>query len=170
MKKLLRSTRGRVFTLQNLDRLVDHTRLARSRVVALAPRPLPAPLARRPLAHPARRPAPCQRLPWTSSSHAIPEPAPSVTTPSSHDQNRQRHTRRAHSHTRPLAAPATGNSIVVHHELTTLHPPLPPRARPTAPTAPQPRPRPSALAAPRAQRSPGDPKTFSKNRGILATA
>lgn len=31
MKKLLLSTRGRVFTLQNLDRLVDHTRLAKFR-------------------------------------------------------------------------------------------------------------------------------------------
>ena len=31
MKKLLLSTRGRVFTLQNLDRLVDSTRLAEFR-------------------------------------------------------------------------------------------------------------------------------------------
>ena len=31
MKKLLLSTRGRVFTLQNLDRLVDNTRLAEFR-------------------------------------------------------------------------------------------------------------------------------------------
>lgn len=31
MKKLLRSTRGRVFTLQNLDRLVNSTRLAEFR-------------------------------------------------------------------------------------------------------------------------------------------
>ena len=31
MKKLLLSTRGRVFTLQNLDRIVDHTRLAEFR-------------------------------------------------------------------------------------------------------------------------------------------
>ena len=31
MKKLLLSTRGRVFTLQNLNRLVDSTRLAEFR-------------------------------------------------------------------------------------------------------------------------------------------
>ena len=31
MKKLLLSTRGRVFTLQNLDRLVDGTRIAEFR-------------------------------------------------------------------------------------------------------------------------------------------
>ena len=31
MKKLLLSTRGRVFTLQNLDRLVDSTRIVEFR-------------------------------------------------------------------------------------------------------------------------------------------